>query len=109
MSARCLMVLLVAYLTFDLTDSLLPGVYSFKVRVSEIEDAAQVQRSNPGTVALAGPTTPPERRVRPRRQSLARQRPAGPDPPVPAVVARRPGPARAAQAPTAALGDHHAR
>ena len=106
MSARCLMVLLVAYLTFDLTDSLLPGVYSFKVMVSEIEDAAQVQRSNPDTVALAVPTTPPERRVEPRDDSLARQRPAVTEPPVRDVAPRRPAPAEARQAPAQSLDDH---
>jgi|SRR2546429_4381752 len=106
MSARCLMVLLIAYLTFDLTDPLLPGVFSFKVRVSEIEDAAQVQRSNPDTAALAVLAAPPERRVEPRDDSLARQRPAVMEPPVRDAAPRRSAPDEARQAPAQSLDDH---
>ena len=44
MGARRLLILLAAYLAFDLADPTLPGAFSFEIRDSEIEEVVHVQR-----------------------------------------------------------------
>ena len=73
MGARRLLILLAAYLAFDLADPTLPGAFSFEIRDSEIEEVVHVQRRSQDKAATAVRPAPPERRVEPRDDSLSRQ------------------------------------
>src|SRR5207244_3986197 len=66
MGARRLLILLAAYLAFDLADPTLPGAFSFEIRDSEIEEVVHVQRRSQDKAATAVRPAPPERRVEPR-------------------------------------------
>jgi hypothetical protein len=66
MRTRHLFLLLVAYLTFDLADPVLPGAFSFEVRDSEVEEAVHVQRrSHSRETTAPRPAPEPGRPVRP--------------------------------------------
>src|SRR5207245_10377855 len=81
MGARRLLILLAAYLAFDLADPTLPGAFSFEIRDSEIEEVVHVQRRSQDKAVTAVRPAPPERRVEPRDDSLSRQRLAVVEPP----------------------------
>jgi hypothetical protein len=76
MRARRLLLLGIAYLTFDLADPTLPGAFSFEVRDSEIEEAVQECRHPEDRQAVTARPAPPERRVEPREDSPTRLHPA---------------------------------
>src|SRR5256712_13861447 len=78
MGARRLLILLAAYLAFDLADPTLPGAFSFEIRDSEIEEVVHVQRRGQDKAATAVRPAPPARLVEPRDDSRSRQ-------PLPAV------------------------
>ena len=66
MRTRRLLLLLVAYLAFDLADPALPGAFSFEVRDSEVEEAVHVRRHVHGReTAAPRPEPEPGRPVRP--------------------------------------------
>src|SRR5256885_16806319 len=106
MSARRLLILLIAYLVFDLVGPELPGAFSSEVRDSEPDEAVQVQRRSEDTAALAVLAAPPERRVEPRDDSLIRQRPAVAEPRLRDMAPRRPGPPQARHGPPRSPADH---
>src|SRR2546427_10433270 len=100
MGARRLLILLAAYLTFDLADPTLPGAFSFEIRDSEIEEVVHVQRRSQDKAATAVRPAQPERRVEPRDDSRSRQRlallepaPRDAPPPSPAPRPALPSPA----------------
>jgi hypothetical protein len=101
-----LLILLIAYLTYDFLDAALPSAFSSEVRDSELDEAVHVQRRSDDTAALAVPAAPPERHVEPRDDSFIRQRPAVTQPPLRDVVPRRPAPHEARHAPAQSLDDH---
>jgi hypothetical protein len=72
--ARWLLILLIAYLAFDLADPVLPGAFSFKVRDSLIEQAVHANRTCHDKTAIAVQPALPERSVEPRDDSFTRQR-----------------------------------
>jgi len=74
MSSRPLLLLVFAYLVFDLADPVLPGAFSFEVRDSEIEEAVHGRRRPEDRQAVTAQPAPPERRVEPREDSPTRQR-----------------------------------
>src|SRR6266540_1292882 len=58
MKARRLLVLLTAWLSFDLATPL-PGAFEFEVQDSEIEQSVHVRRVSPGQRATASPRSTP--------------------------------------------------
>ncbi len=61
MKARQLLVLLTAWLSFDLATPL-PGAFEFEVQDSEIEQSVHVRRESPGKRATASPRSTPRQR-----------------------------------------------
>jgi len=106
MGARRLLILLAAYLAFDLADPTLPGAFSFEIRDSEIEEVVHVQRRSQDKAATAVRPAPPERRVEPRDDSLSRQRLAVMEPPPRDVSPPYPAPRSALLSPASSSDDH---
>jgi len=106
MGARRLLILLAAYLTFDLADPTLPGAFSFEIRDSEIEEVVHVQRRSQDKAATAVRPAPPERRVEPRDDSRSRQRLAVVEPPPRNVSLPYPAPRSALLSPAPSPDDH---
>src|SRR5213594_1973150 len=104
MGARRLLILLAAYLAFDLADPTLPGAFSFEIRDSEIEEVVYVQRRSQDKAATAVRPAPPERRVEPRDDS--RQRMAVMEPPPRDVSPPYPAPRSALLSPAPSPDDH---
>ncbi len=61
MKARRLLILVTAWLSFDLATPL-PGAFEFEIQDSEIEQSVHVRRESPGKRATASPRSTPRRR-----------------------------------------------
>ena len=87
-----LLIVLVAYVAFDLADPVSPGAFSFEVGDSRIEEAIHVQRHSHDKPVFADSAAPPDLRAEVRGDSLISQRSTLPRPLVRVVPPRRPAP-----------------
>lgn len=71
MSARRRLIVLIAYVAFDLADPLMPGAFSFEVEASPIEEAVHANRPRQDKTVTA--VRLPERSIEPRDDSFTRQ------------------------------------
>ena len=62
MKARRLLILVTAWLSFDLATPL-PGAFEFEVQDSEIEQSVHVRRESPGKRTTASPRPAPQQRL----------------------------------------------
>ena len=74
MSAWRLLIVLIAYVVFDLADPLMPGAFSFEVEGSPIEEAVHANRPRQEKTAMAVQPTIPERPIEARNDAFIRQR-----------------------------------
>src|SRR5438309_2113500 len=63
MSAWRLLIVLIAYVVFDLADPLMPGAFSFEVEGSPIEEAVHANRPRQEQTAMAVQPTIPARAI----------------------------------------------
>jgi hypothetical protein len=106
MSARRLLIVLMAYVAFDLADPVMPGAFSFEVDASPIEEAIQANRLPKDTTPTAPLPAQPGRRTEPRDDSLTRQSLAVMAQPLTRWAASHPAPRSALLAPAPSPDDH---
>ena len=74
MRVHRLLILLVAYVVFDLADPVLPGAFSFEVGDSRIEEAIHVPRHSQDKPVFADSAAPPDLRAEVPVDSFVPQR-----------------------------------
>ena len=106
MSARRLLIVLIAYVVLDLADPAMPGAFSFEGEDSEIEQAVHANRPRQNKTTIAVPPALPERRVEPRDDPFTRQRLAVMAQSVPRETSPHSAPRSALPAPAPSPDDH---
>jgi hypothetical protein len=106
MSAWRLLIVLIAYVVFDLADPMMLGAFSFEVEGSPIEEVVHANRPRQDKTAMAVHPAIPERRIEPRNDSFTRQHPAVTAQPLTKWRPPHPAPRSALLAPAPSPDDH---
>ncbi|PYN72418.1 MAG: hypothetical protein DMD96_34685 [Candidatus Rokuibacteriota bacterium] len=101
-----MLIVLIAYLTFDLADPAMPGAFSFEFEDSPIEEAVHANRTRQDKTASAVQPALPARSVEPRDDSSTLRRRAVRPQPLTKVASLHPGPRSALLAPAPSPDDH---
>jgi hypothetical protein len=76
MRTHRLLIMLIAYVAFDLADPVIPGAFSFEVENSPIEQTVRANRPRQHRSATVLQAAPSERRAEPRDNSVNCQSPS---------------------------------